>query len=641
MTANGDNAHGMTQAPSKADLIINQHCRLCARIADRLVGIFETEGRQHDVQSKIEKCLRIQISTADSLPQAICYNCLKILNQSNDFYIKSNDAQLLLKKVFLESEKSLKKNTSFTDSNNHTSSIFLPEFKDCSSDDSRDNHNDNMSNYSLNNTDIENNENIGDQDVKNQKIARKVKRKNNENKTNCIKEDKKNRKRPDNYMTGTDSDMEMLISTEKKPSNLLQKSGTKKREKQFRYPWLCTDCNEKLPSLETLNEHHKNIHNQDSKFMCVLCCKIYNKYYGFLAHVKKHKNLPQYSCDECDRMFVHKKVLETHKAIHSNERPFICSTCGKSFKQQSALYTHSRCHLPEDKKNKYPCDQCDKKFSTKPNLITHKRIHAGIRNFTCDQCGKSFIQKGNLEAHFLTHSAEKPFSCSECPKSFKTSLLLKKHITVHTGAKPHECNVCGKTFREKGTLREHERIHTGEMPFSCEFCGKSFRFKGILTTHRRQHTGERPYSCQECQHHFTNWPNYNKHMKRRHGIDTSGSKKKLKNKTTQENLQSSQSMEINESVTSQPCPIIVQVIQAVPHVTMAQSIVLQTDSSNSATTAQTYAEPNEILPTIMHDTYQQRPIASQNYGGPPLATFMQTYSNLYSVSEANNTINHR
>lgn len=44
---------------------------------------------------------------------------------------------------------------------------------------------------------------------------------------------------------------------------------------------------------------------------------------------------------------------------------------------------------------------------------------------------------------------------------------------------------------------------------------------GVLTTHRRQHTGERPYSCLECQHHFTNWPNYNKHMKRRHGINTS------------------------------------------------------------------------------------------------------------------------
>lgn len=135
---------------------------------------------------------------------------------------------------------------------------------------------------------------------------------------------------------------------------------------------------------------------------------------------------------------------------------------------------------------------------------------------------------------------------------------------MHTGAKPHQCAVCGRTFREKGTLREHHRIHTGAMPFTCEFCGKCFRFKGILTvsyhlrnlillnliasqsqTHRRQHTGERPYSCLECQHHFTNWPNYNKHMKRRHGINTSHTK----HLTNNQQLQQQQS-----SVTEQTQP---------------------------------------------------------------------------------------
>lgn len=103
------------------------------------------------------------------------------------------------------------------------------------------------------------------------------------------------------------------------------------------------------------------------------------------------------------------------------------------------------------------------------------------------------------------------------PASFKTHVRLLKHRTVHTGQKPYKCDQCGREFREKGTLREHVRIHTGAMPFACEFCGKRFRFKGVLTTHRRQHTGERPYSCIECNHHFTNWPNYNKHMKRKHG----------------------------------------------------------------------------------------------------------------------------
>lgn len=68
------------------------------------------------------------------------------------------------------------------------------------------------------------------------------------------------------------------------------KHGRKKTEGLERYPWLCTDCNDKLPSLEALEEHHETVHNQQAKYMCVQCCKVYDKYYGFLTHVKRHKN---------------------------------------------------------------------------------------------------------------------------------------------------------------------------------------------------------------------------------------------------------------------------------------------------------------------------------------------------------------
>jgi hypothetical protein len=68
------------------------------------------------------------------------------------------------------------------------------------------------------------------------------------------------------------------------------KHGRKKAEGLERYPWLCTDCNDKLPSLEALEEHHETVHNQQAKYMCVQCCKVYDKYYGFLTHVKRHKN---------------------------------------------------------------------------------------------------------------------------------------------------------------------------------------------------------------------------------------------------------------------------------------------------------------------------------------------------------------
>lgn len=73
-----------------------------------------------------------------------------------------------------------------------------------------------------------------------------------------------------------------------------------------------------------------------------------------------------------------------------------------------------------------------------------------------------------------------------------------------------------------------------------------YRFNTIilqLQTHRRQHTGERPYSCLECQHHFTNWPNYNKHMKRRHGINTSHTKHLTNNQQLQQTTEQTQHLE--------------------------------------------------------------------------------------------------
>ncbi|XP_017763558.1 PREDICTED: zinc finger protein 883-like [Eufriesea mexicana] len=526
-------------------------CRLCAETKENFIGIYEAEGQKLAIEAKIAKCLQIQVLTNDGLPLTVCIDCCILLNQCSEFFEKTNQAQVSLRQLLLDPKvetQRLQSNINYIDKTialpkeevgEETVQCHLSNYIHDTSNVSRnyfieENKNDNHQKY----------ENEEPQDIKQKKCKiqlkktslkqtrKRLKRKNQKmedtdmyTNTNLKKEHenvdiKTNIKIPDNYMTGTDTDLEII---EAHAVEIL-KFERKREDGLNRYPWLCTDCNDKLPSLEKLEEHHETIHNQQAKYMCVLCCKVYNKYYGFLTHVKRHKNKTKFSCEDCGKSFVHKKVLDSHKAVHSEERPYVCQTCGKAFRQQSALYIHSRCHLPDTMKNRFPCDQCDKRFSTKPNLVTHKRIHSGVRNFTCDQCGKSFIQKGNLEAHFLTHSADKPYNCTQCSKAFKTPLQLKKHETVHTGAKPHQCAVCGRTFREKGTLREHHRIHTGAMPFTCEFCGKCFRFKGILTTHRRQHTGERPYSCLECQHHFTNWPNYNKHMKRRHGINTSHAK---------------------------------------------------------------------------------------------------------------------
>ncbi|KAK0098679.1 hypothetical protein PV326_005090 [Microctonus aethiopoides] len=652
-------------------------CRLCAESKPDIIGIYDAEGQKLSIHDKIAKYLHIEIAVTDGLPHSVCIDCCVLLNQCSEFYEQTNQAQASLKQLFIESSKlkisqrTLEHNTEYIEKTENFSTeeqhsaVELAETSYVTESVNND-INDcyyNDDNHVISDTPKDVTDEISAHKKKSitvkkslfKETKKKIKRKTNsksssiinactassvtDNPEKCleIKDTKTLIKIPDNYMTGTDSDMEIIDKRTRESQNNGKKGS--RGETLDRYPWLCTDCNDKLPSFQMLEKHHQSVHNQQPKYMCVQCCKVYDKYYGFLTHVKRHKNKLKFNCDDCGKTFVHKKVLDSHRAIHSEERPHICQTCGKAFRQQSALYVHSRCHLPDTMKNRFPCDQCDKRFSTKPNLVTHKRIHSGVRNFTCDQCGKSFIQKGNLEAHFLTHSADKPYNCTQCPKAFKTPLQLKKHETVHTGAKPHQCAVCGRTFREKGTLREHHRIHTGAMPFTCEFCGKCFRFKGILTTHRRQHTGERPYSCLECQHHFTNWPNYNKHMKRRHGINTSHTKH-LQQPQPQSNSQEpseqeqEQQMHVlasnpdEETTLSQHATPTVEVMETGPHIT-SQPIVVQ---AIPTTTIQTFQ--GEIPVTVQASTLRDR---SANYFNavPTLQNFLPNSHlsyNFYNIS---------
>ena len=107
------------------------------------------------------------------------------------------------------------------------------------------------------------------------------------------------------------------------------------------------------------------------------------------------------------------------------------------------------------KEKNLKCEQCNKIFSSKTVLQIHKRIHTGTKPYQCLSCNKSFSQRHTLKYHERIHTGEKPYHCVTCKKTFSHSYNLKLHQRIHTGEKPYECEKCSKKFKSKSNLNQH------------------------------------------------------------------------------------------------------------------------------------------------------------------------------------------
>ncbi|XP_049882641.1 zinc finger protein 791-like isoform X2 [Pectinophora gossypiella] len=305
------------------------------------------------------------------------------------------------------------------------------------------------------------------------------------------------------------------------------------------YPWVCAFCNIEFPNVEILRSHSKVAHSKCAAFLCA-DCKAFGKtddFDIFVKHVRKHRKDLRNCCQYCDETTAQ---LTTHIQKHFPKNHVSCPSCGEILTNEEALRQHLRDYISVKPKRKprrkagtpitvedLTCHICKKIYKNPNSLRDHLKRHTSDRkrNYTCDRCGKTFFSKGTLTSHVMAHEQVRPHVCRICNKSFLFPNMLRRHVEMHSGVKPFSCEVCGRCFRLQYQLNAHKIIHTDSMPHVCQYCNKAFRFKQILKNHERQHTGAKPYNCQHCCMEFSNWSNYNKHMKRRHNLDTS--KKKI------------------------------------------------------------------------------------------------------------------
>ncbi|XP_053621457.1 gastrula zinc finger protein XlCGF26.1-like [Plodia interpunctella] len=508
--------------------LLNTYCRFCAepKSPEKLHDLREDDKRYQEILLKLSflNAQYVAVNCDNTLPKTVCFICYDSLNKAYDFLDRVKRAQDTLSCLF---SRNVEKFNDFDDDDR------MPGFEDFLSQDT-------------------------DEAVKEENISPKT--------GHCMLEttvEVKNEPKEEYTDQANFSDIlttpgqcgqtldvhdiiEAAICSLPMNSNVeiyakdLSDLGKTEIKTWKDYPWMCALCDIEFLDMETLRLHAKAVHGKCSVFLCI-DCKIARKdnFTSFIKHVRKHRKTLRNYCYYCNAM-LDRESIGPHLKQHIQKSQIPCPLCGEILKNEDALKSHLQEYGSIKSKRKprrkpgtpitvedLTCSLCKKVYKNPNSLRDHMKLHKidRKRNYTCERCGKMFYNKGTLTSHIMSHDKVKPHVCRICNKSFLYPNMLRRHVEMHSGIKPFSCEQCGRCFRLQYQLNAHKIVHTDSMPYICQYCNKAFRYKQILKNHERQHTGAKPYSCQQCGMEFTNWSNYNKHMKRRHGTDTS--KKKI------------------------------------------------------------------------------------------------------------------
>lgn len=306
----------------------------------------------------------------------------------------------------------------------------------------------------------------------------------------------------------------------------------------------CHKCSRLFDTKIEFEFHYRKNYNQEPIYCCTTCDKQISQYKAYRLHIYRHLNSAnqRYTCGTCAKVFHQKSDLNRHENVHESHIQTVavadsaistksdliaatfvekisCERCSAVFGSQAEVRIHVKKIHPIPKQM-IECPDCGK-FLSAGSLYSHRKIHSDGPKFTCEDCDKSFVQKINFIHHRKKHlpNDERPFPCGECGKAFFEKSHLQRHQFFHSEERPYKCELCGKCYKTERCLKVHSAVHNADRPFVCTECNKGFLSSSKLRQHSNIHSGLRPFKCKYCTRDFTNFPNWLKHIRRRHKVD--------------------------------------------------------------------------------------------------------------------------
>ncbi|KAL0269297.1 UNVERIFIED_CONTAM: hypothetical protein PYX00_007083 [Menopon gallinae] len=405
-----------------------QLCRSCANSSDYLIPIYEGEGLEHQLEYKIQKHLPIQVSSTDTLPLQLCYQCASTLIAWDSMINSCIEADKKLR-AMQEAAEEVKQNQSTEDSQADADNEANAEPEVADSDDEP---------LIASKSKLLSEKNVVDKEATplKKKILSKTKSKSVTAKT------------------------EKTVQVSKEGDDKERRESSRKR----------TDKSLELDTFVIENEV------LDGK---TLPQKRKRKKKG--GKQTEDDPFAEYKVIQLNDNDVRDIIMENEKSQNS----LICHVCAKEFKKIHLLQAHIR--RVHERIVVAKCEICGRDFRDISNYTSHMKIHSGVKSYVCQHCGKCFAQLQGLKIHQRAHTLNFPHVCLICRRGYRTKQHLDDHSSMHTDERPFECNMCGKFFRTKVHLKSHSWIHSDKFRYYCNYCQKGFNNSSHLKFHINNH----------------------------------------------------------------------------------------------------------------------------------------------------------